>query len=385
MTSSNGESATREGSFMDERLWGMLQNHIDLSMIYAKLPNDAFFRLRAVCKDWNRLASDPIFLRESSNIPTLNFLVDGPMCNYRLLTYDSSSRRWNWTHGLPRADIGVGDLLLTRLNAHEHSVFNIQTRTVQTLPSLPPVDPERDLEHALDDTLIGMTVDTSVNPPSFRVILGHKEIGTRIYDSTTDSWSTDSLSMVVEWEPGQDSIFAHSDPTCVEFCGVLYIRLWGMYGEDINVYTYMLEDDWWSGIEQIIPNQYDFHTFDIGAWADRLFLFGMRDKPAREFVAWSRSERPNWTLFDRMPEDLYEWMQIEYEDLDRPSRDVNAKYWPCHQDMEIRTKFCGEYVLVFKCLGLADVAERAILYNLDSKVWQKVGIPKDDTREETEE
>ncbi|KAG0625546.1 hypothetical protein M758_2G064000 [Ceratodon purpureus] len=52
---SHGESS----GDMDARLW------INLAMVYAKLPVRDFCRLRLVCKDWNRLASDRRFLEET--------------------------------------------------------------------------------------------------------------------------------------------------------------------------------------------------------------------------------------------------------------------------------------------------------------------------------
>jgi len=37
----------------------------------------------------------------------------------------------------------------------------------------------------------------------------------------------------------------------------------------------------------------------------------------------------------------------------------------------IRKTFCGEHVLVYNCL---EVEERAVLYNLDQKTWDKIEL-----------
>lgn len=43
--------------------------------------------------------------------------------------------------------------------------------------------------------------------------------------------------------------------------------------------------------------------------------------------------------------------------------------------VEIQSIFCGEYVLVYNCVGLEELTERAVLYNLDRKTWGIVELP----------
>lgn len=210
-----------------------------------------------------------------------------------------------------------------------------------------PVEEEEDYE----DPLIGMTVDTSVKPFAFRVILADEVIGTRIYDSRSGFWthkpSTYEYSAPVEWTQ-----------SCAHYDGFLYIRVWGAHGAAFDLHTYNLERDEWDCQVPGIPE--DVWGFcDIGVWRDRLFVFGMKFGPVLTVWELSNHFEDPWTFFDCMPGDLCSWIMTGEED----------------QYVNIQSKFCGEYVLVYNCVGLEDATERAVLYNLDRKTWEKVELP----------
>jgi hypothetical protein len=362
---------------MDARLWGGLQNYVDLSMIYGKLPIEDFFRLRTVCKEWNRLASDQPFLEETFKdpIPPPYFLIETKKANNRMLTRDIS-QGWKWTR-LPNAYTTAAGLLCS--NFEEEWVFNVHTRVFHTLPPVPPLEDnapvvegtEENPEEDGDHPLIGITVDTSVSPYTFRLVFGFEDVRTRIYDSKSNSW-TCTLSVCEDWRLGQHSFYAESDPTCALSDGVLHLRVWEMYGDFIIVHCYSPEQDYWTSSRTHYPHadQEELVTYDIGAWQDRLFLFGMKARPTRTIMAWeeTKAKGNGWTLFDRMPDELWSWIRLGLEIADDDFNDFSVA--------EMQTRFCGEYVLVYICLGSEAVAERAVLYNLDLKTWERVEVPE---------
>lgn len=66
-----------------------------------------------------------------------------------------------------------------------------------------------------------------------------------------------------------------------------------------------------------------------------------------------------------MPEDLRLWVLAgEVEKLE--------EYDETH---EMQSVFCGELVLVYNCVGLEEVTEPAVMYNLDGKTWEKLELP----------
>lgn len=189
-----------------------------------------------------------------------------------------------------------------------------------------------------------MTVDTSVSPFTFQVILGHESIGTRIYDSKSDSWthksSTHELSALgqrvdSEMLPKLTSVYCNR--------GLLYTRVMSTYSMIADLHTYDAEKDEWQIGNPCIPDEHWIFC-DVGAWPDRLFLFRMEDEPiititASEHYGDSKTyeaELDNWTLFDRIPEDLCSWMLAGGED---------------REAIEMQSKFCGEYVLLYNYGG----------------------------------
>ncbi|KAG0631839.1 hypothetical protein M758_1G283000 [Ceratodon purpureus] len=372
-SSGYGESSLQG---MDARLWGRLQDHIDLTMVYAKLPIGAFFRLRQVCKEWNRLASDQGFLQESfpHPIPQPYFVVGDrntemhrlfrcPKVGHRLLTYEVSSRRWNWSR-LPfhLFKCEVAGLLY---DSYSNCVFNAHTRVFHELPPLPepPPNPLVEDEHFLEP-LVGMTVDTSVSPYSFQVILGHEDVGTRIYDSKSSSWTQKPSTLVVDARSVEES---ELKPTCAQCNGFLYFRVWGEYS--VNLHIYNLEKDEWNCGPPSIPDA--IYLFcDIGVWQERLFLFRMKAESSSTVWALELANHSenSWTLFDWMPDELCSWMLAGEEDNLYNSEKI-----------EMQCIFCGEYVLLYSCVKkmrqLEDVKDRAVLYNLDRKMFEKVELP----------
>ena len=102
------EKENEQQSAMDPEIWGHLQDNIGLAeMIFGKLPFHEF-KLRSVCKDWNRLACDRQFVVDTfkkllaDDMPYFilpSFKDDPPAAQKFLngiLLYDETFNRWRW-------------------------------------------------------------------------------------------------------------------------------------------------------------------------------------------------------------------------------------------------------------------------------------------------
>ena len=337
---------------MDARLWGTLQNHVDLKNIYARLPMREFFRLRLVCTEWNRLASDRGFLENSFVAPLAKpyFVVSGQFQSEelnRLLCYDAGTGWWNATP-MPSHCLEVEGLLYSiemddDFYAVFQQVFDLHTRVCHKLPRVlePTADP-----------FVALRVDASVRPYSFQVVYAGAMLPTQIYDSRAGSWAIKTPNHPV-MAPGQAS--------CAEANGFMYIR-----SELDGLVTYDLEKGVWQMYMDAPPGDCDDYLRSIGAWQGRLFDVTVALKE-RSITAWELVDHfeQKWTAFARMPEDLFSW--LTYEDNPEPPVDIS--------DVEIRTNFCSQYVLVYSWLREEGVAERFVMVNLDSKTWEKVEVP----------
>jgi hypothetical protein len=327
-----------DGEGMDARLWGELQRPIDLAMVYAKLPIGDFFRLRLVCKEWSRLASDRGFLEDvfREPIPKPYFVVK---MKHRLLTYDTASRRWSWTR-TPHALCEAGGVL--REDSDSYRIFNLHTRVFYSPPRPPLHDDDYD-ERFHDEPMVGITVDTTTKPYRFKMILGDELLKTQVYYSQTNSWTYGDSSLAFESCPFR---FRAS---CAQSHGLLYIR-----GALVHLHIYDSENEEWRYNSPRIPADVAWLSGDVGAWRDRLFFFGVKNCA----VTVLELAQEAWTRVDSMPEGLCSWMMAGQA-----------------EDMKVESVFCGEHVLVYCCGGLEEVTERAVLYHLDQKTWTVVELP----------
>jgi hypothetical protein len=381
MATPSPSSGQGSGDAMDAALWGELHRYIDLTCIFAKLPLHHFFRLRQVCKEWNRLASNPKFLHNTftTPIPKPYFVVDSHRTGHRLLAHDAGA--WTWTR-LPRVKCEAEGLIFCE-DSDSNRVFDVHTRVFHVLPEvrLPPlpVEEEEDEEEDYAEPLVGMIVDTSVSPFTFQVIVGDDIIGTQIYNSTTGSW-TQKMSVNEEAAIGRG---AWSRPTSVYCDGILYIRVFRTWGfGNIDLHSYDLQRDDWNCELLNWVAEAEWVFCDIGVWRDRLFMIGMKFESLdcgimvwelhKQYSVYGYGSDEDWMVFDLMPEDLYSWVVAGAEE--KLPYDLGLlNHWV--EVVDIRSRFCGEYVLVYNAVGVEDVTERAVLYNLESMKWEKLELP----------
>jgi len=205
------------------------------------------------------------------------------------------------------------------------------------------------------EPLVLMTVDTTLIPYGFRVIIADETIGTNIYDSNSGAWMHKA------------STFEHRGPTfgnsCIHYNKSLYIRVGHESDGEFDLVTYDPEKHEWD-CRALGRSMDPLEIYDIGVWQDRCFVLTLcwcvQNKLAEVNVleCLSNFEKP-WAFFDSLPDDLCEWM------MDR-SKESEA--------LSIMNKFCGEHVLLYLREADSEV-ERAIVYNLNRKTWDKIELP----------
>lgn len=348
------------GEEMDPELWGKLQRYIALEKVYTKLPFREFFQLRLVCKEWNFLAGDRAFLEETYKdfvIPEPYFVLDteGPNDKVRgLLARDARTARWTWTR-LPNgnefwsvAGITVSNVLESK-NGEERRVFNLHTRYLFSLP--PPIEQTLQLR-----PFSGMNVDTSARPYAYQLFIGNDDACTQIFDSKTRSW-TATPSNQYGMDPGQKTIAAFAK-------GILYIRC-----ELDEIVIYDVAKDAWDGINPPSDGDSDDFLRGVGAWQDRIFHPSVNPKE-NVIRVWELTNFADqeWTEYGCMPGELYSW--LFYAERDPPID---------RRDVQIMSSYCGEWILLYSWWidddELVARGERFVMFNLDSRKWQKIELP----------
>ena len=323
---------------MDAEVWGNLPPNLALE-IYKRLPTQSFYRLREVCKDWNLVArerrfTDPIhkpyfvlihegedeFYRydlyektddQDMDDEEMDDEIFDDLEEYRghdrylhgILTFHIKSGGWRW-HKLRAIPVdqkllykpfSVKGLTFSRSFCRSYQVSDAHSRESYRIPKEP--------KFSKMSRALGITVDTSVVPHTFKIILGSLDIGTQIYDSVTKSWETRSSLLVPCEEPKFKS--------CSHSGDCLYI-----WSQDDKILVYSLEKDEWSAL-----NPPSFQNFDpwllppyhanLGSWDGRIFAMtsGMDARfEYSTFWMWElvdQHEQKHWKFVDEMPSDVH--------------------------------------------------------------------------------
>lgn len=360
---------------MDPDLWGDLQHHIGLEDVYLKLPLREFFRLREVCKDWNRLARQRRCLTDAILKPyfVIAYPVTGPFISYHsaVLTFHIASGRWKWNR-LPFESnrinplcqpFSVKGLLLSFCSGPEgFQVYNAHTKKcLRSRIYLPPallawqtqlgeVEGNPSPGNIESYHALGMAVDTSVTPHTFKVIIGGPNTNTKIYDSATDKWSEMRSSAMFTAPSRRWTI-----KSCLNCDGVVYI-----WSQIQTILVYSLVEDVWSTLDpppyQLCGN--DFVVGALGYWDGRVFVVmpdGNFSLSVWELV--NRAEQV-WRRFARIPAEIYSWLV--------PRGDISTKVF---------ANFCDELVLMYTVLGKnvswTGVGVKIVLFNLATRLWEK--------------
>lgn len=342
-------------SEMDANLWGDLQNHIDLEMIYKKLPLRPFFLLRAVCKGWNHIAVERRGFKDGIPKP---YFVSMPFSwsKPNILTFHIASGQWLWKrlgqrrlplkppvpafalHGLLYSSDTWG---MSR--EFQVYVFDAHINKEYVLPPLPRLEQELSWD--------GMVVDTTVAPYAFKVIRGDTEFGTQIYDSVCKRW-TSNTSRPLRQKPRHLT-------TCANFNGNLYIR--SVNPDYIMVYN--LTNAIWSELQppERLPGCRTQSS--LGTWQGLLLTVAEHhngDRFDSVVICELEAQSQQWREYIFMPAGMYRRWFTGAEDI-------------------IWASFCGEYVLLVawqNWCGEYNQPKAMCVCDLASRRWEMFNTPR---------
>lgn len=361
-------------TIMNPAVWDHLQYHISLSEdVYLKLPLHPFFKLRGVCKEWNTLARQRRCLTDPIHKPY--FVLINPElvhsetddhgtktqrhltpCPRSILTYHIASGHWKWSplcvvsnQANPLYEpFSVKGFIFDRDDqsptpwAH---LFNVHTRSFCWPSPAPPMTGRA--------SALGIAVDTSAVPYTYKIILGGSYTRTQVYDSFTSTWKMRSSMLPPCWPIAG---LAHCSKSCLHCNDHVYIS--SRMAESILVYS--LKDDVWSKLEYP-PQQYENDRAGgaLGFWDGRVFIVR---EPVREKIGLSLWELVDhsaqvWRKIAHMPPEMHAWLESEVGD-----------------GAQVSASFCDEHVLMCRMLSNGTklyTRQPIVLFNLATKCWEK--------------
>ncbi|KAG0628944.1 hypothetical protein M758_1G064900 [Ceratodon purpureus] len=370
------------------RVWGELPPNLSLE-IYKKLPLQSFYGLREVCKDWNLVARERRCVNEPIHKPYFVLTHEGGVSEeengfylHGILTFHITSRKGRWNNLLemwsddpspPHKSFSVKGLTFSCYlpeGGENYGVFDTHTKNENIVPREPET-PKR--SYAL-----GMTVDTSVVPHTFKVILGSVDIGTQIYDSLTKSWETRPSLMVNPCGVQIDGL-----RPCLHCGNSVYI--WSHLD---TILVYSLEADMWSSLKPPPRSTSDLSWYSLGSWHGCIFTVTcdrkaiMWERTYDEFHEDVKQIVPGiapllwvWMLVDHCEQTLWEKVAEMPEVMQRWLIPLRLQVVEIY-DVEIHTSFCDEHLLIYSWVPDQEGrAYRFVLYNVATKTWEKVEVP----------
>lgn len=352
---------------MDPRLWGMLQQHIDLEKIFLKLPLRDFFQLRGVCKDWNNLAHKRICFSDVIRKP--NFVIIYPVTDpgipfhAGMLTFHIASGQWRWKP-LPVNSTQLDPLYVP---------FSVNGLVFSSIGDLPHVVYDAHSKRKYDiricnmsggfggrPRVVAMAVDTSVTPYKFKIILGGLDTDTQI--SHGEDLHRFGINHIRHgrWERRSSRIPAITGkrwPSCTKSCLQYDDRVY-VWWQTNTILVYSLKDDKWTALD--LPENSGVGGA-LGAWGNRLFTV-IEDGPSSvcvwELVDESKQE---WRHFARIPSEMHAWLVPLADDA-----------------THVFASFCEQHVLLYTLLdrkaAKTGIAENFVLFNLETKQWDKTSL-----------
>ena len=365
---------------MDPKLWGNLPDEV-LLKIYKSLLIKDFYNLRMVCKEWNKVASKRRCFNDQYVLKPYFLIFDG-LLNHdssQILAYNASSGLWIWKN-IPQLGFifgsKIGDnyeafvvegVFFDGTTSHSHKPMDVTVITiffhvhidyrhfqaydrrrlddVKKIPALPQVE----------QSILGMMVDTSKRPYTFKLIMGNCNADTLILDSETNIWESRPSRMVRCKAPCPGFM----PKSCVQLDGHMYV--WTDLDE---IQVYSLEEDKWSTLSapQRHPQsswQYSSEVRGLGHWDG--VVYAVNKNKQGTLSVWKLMNRvtQNWSKFEQIPSQLFSYLKLEF---------YGTVIFAAH---------CNEYFLIH--VRFWDVCKeyydrRFVLFNISNKRWEIVDL-----------
>ncbi|KAG0620505.1 hypothetical protein M758_4G221100 [Ceratodon purpureus] len=351
------------GIELDAGVWGQLQHHIQLEDVYQKLPFEELFRLRVVCKAWNhaakqRLEPKPFFVI----IPQGRYEYGDTEYLNGVLCYDVASKKYSFKRQrFPIPYTKTAPFEVEGLIFCDHpdilkqqGVFNIHNKTWHAVPPAPKESEYR--------SAIGMMVDTSKRPYSFKLVVGSLDTKTQIYDSQSQLWTTTSSRLKQLAKP---AMVRGQIVNCMCHNGCVYISVGSeillMYSKGRDTWTIMDFPE----VKGSGEDGCDVHT--LGVWEGRIFT-------TREDC--SNGNVTVWELVDPIREEWAKYVVISGANYSMLNECDFFNQGPSvYEDLRVYPCFCNGYLLLYNW-HYTDCRSYAMgMLNLATHEWEKIHFP----------
>jgi hypothetical protein len=377
---------------MDRKLWGNLPGEV-LEKIYRAVVIRDFYKLRVVCKEWNNVACERRCFGDP--VPKPYFLLVSSQrreCSPTgVLAYNVASGRWIWrlvgqeygfhevgslyesfvvegvlfdrtAFGRPGdyslapvtvlpQDLSVGEPQNLLFDVQIDRVFKAFKRNLgwRRIPEAPRIK---------KGSILGMMVDTSRRPCTYKLIVGNCNAGTQVLDSRTNTWEPKPSRMVrCRLAPCRSA----SPKSCVQCDGRMYV-----WSESDEIQVYSLEEDEWSTLNAPPRHASDDEFRGLGHWQSELYAVSKNEHGTLSVWKLVNRALQEWSEFERIPSGLYSYLL-------KPGA-----------VLPIVAAHCNEYLLMHvltdcngfsKKLGDHRLGRRYVIFNISNKRWEIVALP----------
>ena len=287
------------------------------------------------------------------------FNVEGIVFKYTVLQGEdlSDDREPNY-----RVKVPLGQSLLFDVHTHRSFMDFIKAVSGRKIPSVPGSEGRRimgDPAPGITRSLLGMMVDTSTRPSTYKLIVGNRNEDTLILDSRTNTWERKPSSMVRCRAPRQSS-----NPKSVMQCdGRMYI-----WSELDEIHVYSPEEDKWSTLNP--PPRHELDEFrGLGHWQNEVHAVTKNEQATLSVWKLIDPLVQRWKEYARIPSDMF-------AHLLRPGALLPVVTTHCNE-------FLLMYVLTSRNVDFERLGRRFVLFNISNKRWETVTLPNTHLWKET--
>jgi hypothetical protein len=373
---------------MDPKLWGNLPPEV-LLRIFQALPIRDFYTLRVVCKEWHNVACERRgFSNHSVPKPYFTLIRQGlEHSPTGTLAFNASSGRWIWRLHSPGSYIWhqIGDLYepfvvegiffegtavwnpshpeLQRLTVGEpqNLLFNVHTDKGFLDFKLALGGRKIPAPPRIQNSILGMMVDTARRPYAYKLIMGNCNADTLILDSQTNTWEPKPSRMVRSRAPCKSA----NPKSCVQFDGRMYV-----WSESDEIQVYSLAEDKWSSVNAPPRHASDDAFRGLGHWQSALYAVTKNEQGT--LSVWTLTAQ-EWREFAQSPSSLFSYLLADGARLPGVATHCNE-----YLLMHVLADWQGAPTRregVMKRWQVEKLGRRYVLFNISNKRWEVVALP----------
>ncbi|RWR87006.1 F-box only protein 6-like protein [Cinnamomum micranthum f. kanehirae] len=287
-------TAANSSEIMEQQIWKEFPEDL-FEAVIARLPIDAFFRFRSVCRKWNSLLSSHSFSQQCAEVPQAHpwfYTITHENVNSGAM-YDPSLNKWHHptipalptkTIILPVASAG-GLVCFLDIGHRNFFICNPLTQSFRELPA-------RSVR-VWSRVAVGMTLNGSSATSGYKILWLGCNGDYEVYDSVRNSWTRPGNMPSNIKLPLQLNFRSQA----VSIGGILYF----MRAEPDGIISYDMASGVWK--QYVIPPPPHLTDYTLAESGGRIILVGLLTKNAATCVCIWELQRMTllWKEVDRMP------------------------------------------------------------------------------------